>query len=70
MNRLMRNDKLEVIQLMNINRFYQYVGTDAIEEQKQYEDVKMMAYNNRSIPVEMWKQLNISGEHLLLRRRT
>lgn len=69
MNRLMRNGKLDITQLRNINRFYQYVGTDSIEEEHDYEDVKMMAYNNRSIPVEVWKDLNIQGEHLCLRSK-
>lgn len=68
MNQLMRNGNLEFLQLRNINRFYQYVGTDNIEEETEFEDVKMMAYNNRHIPVGIWNKLDIKGEHEMIKK--
>ena len=67
MNELMRDGELSICQLRNINKFYQYVGSDSIDEMNTLESVKMMAYNNRSITLDLWKTLQIRGEHNLLK---
>jgi hypothetical protein len=49
-------------QVRNINIFYKYLGT--IEPNpEEFNEIKMMAYNNRSVPIELWKSMGIEGEH-------
>lgn len=68
MNELMRDGELSICQLRNINKFYQYVGSDSIQEGNTLECVKMMAYNNRMLAVDLWKHLQIRGEHNMLKQ--
>jgi hypothetical protein len=49
-------------QLRNINIFYKYLGTTD-PNAEEFNEIKMMAYNNRSIPIELWKSMGIEGEH-------
>jgi hypothetical protein len=49
-------------QVRNINIFYKYLGT-ADPNTEEFNEIKMMAYNNRSIPIELWKSMGIKGEH-------
>lgn len=69
MNDIMMNVNLETQQLRNINRFFRYVGAESIKDESAhgYDDVKMMAYNNRTIPISLWKDLEIEGEHKFVR---
>lgn len=62
---IIKNRKLDINQLRNINQFYQYIGMDNIEteDSQAFEHVKMLAYNNRSVPIAVWKDLGIMGEH-------
>lgn len=66
---IIKNRQLDINQLRNINNFYQYIGSDSMEEQNEnaFEHVKMLAYNNRSVPISVWKDLELDGEHKYVR---
>jgi len=53
-------------QMRNINIFYKYLGTND-PNPEEFNEIKMMAYNNRSIPIELWKSMGIEGEHKKIR---
>jgi hypothetical protein len=53
-------------QTRNINIFYKYLGT-VDPNPEEFNEIKMMAYNNRSIPIELWKSMGIDGEHKKIR---
>lgn len=65
MNDLMKRNDLSSVQLKNINSYYHYVGADS-PNSYDYNNIKMLAYNNRAFPVETWDSIGLEGEHKYL----
>lgn len=68
MNDISRIPNLSQTQRRNISMFYQSFGADGLSNEfpADYRDIKMMAYNNRNIPVKLWSNLGIDGEHRVI----
>lgn len=52
-------------QRRNITRFYHDFGSDYVSKvsPEKFNNVKMVAYNNRHIPFETWKKLGLNGDY-------
>lgn len=50
-------------QKVNLSLFYEYYGVSDLQEEKphDYHDLKMMAFNNKVVPVEHWKIKGLKG---------
>lgn len=50
-------------QKRNLSIFFNFFGLSDLSDDKpsEYEHLKMMAYNNKLIPMEMWKQIGLRG---------
>lgn len=57
---LLESKNITRLQKTNINRYFQYIGKDR-PDKEDYEGLKMLAFNNRSVPVKLWKKLGIEG---------
>lgn len=57
-------------QRANVNNFFHNYGSNYISNESpiDYRDLKMVAFNNRFIPVEVWKNLGIKGEHCSMKK--
>lgn len=52
-------------QKQNINMFYGYFGISSLsnENPADFKNIKMMAFNNKNIPLELWENLKLKGSY-------
>lgn len=60
-----KRSELSNLQWKSVNRFYHYIGADETDSRIN-ESIKMMAYNNNTIPLNIWKNMNINGANMTL----
>lgn len=58
-------ESLNQKQKQNINLFYNYFGIDKLssENPADFKNIKMMAYNNKGVPLELWNNLKLKGNY-------
>lgn len=59
-------NSLSVKQKYNVDYFYRYFGVNNLSEMypAEFRKIKMIAFNNKTVPIQLWKDLNMSLDNI------